>query len=53
VMYHLGNIATRTGKLVRWDPKKEEIISDPQANQWTHYEYRKPWKLEQDRSESL
>jgi predicted dehydrogenase len=53
VMCHLGNIATRTGKLLRWDAEKEEIISDSQANQWLQYEYRRPWKQEQDRFESL
>ena len=28
VMCHLGNIATRVGRTLRWDPKKEEIIGD-------------------------
>lgn len=44
-MCHLGNIATCTGKLLRWDVEKEEIIGDPEANQWLDYEYRKPWNL--------
>jgi predicted dehydrogenase len=44
-MCHLGNIATRAGKLLRWDAEKEEIIGDPEANAWLEYEYRKPWRL--------
>lgn len=52
VMCHLGNIATRIGKLLRWDTEREEIIGDREANQWLHYEYRKLWKLEWERLES-
>jgi hypothetical protein len=44
-MCHLGNIATRAGKLLRWDAEKEEIIGDAEANAWLEYEYRKPWRL--------
>jgi predicted dehydrogenase len=44
-MCHLGNIATRLGRSVRWDPEKEEFIGDADANRHLHYEYRKPWKL--------
>jgi hypothetical protein len=51
-MCHLGNIATRIGKLLRWDTEREEIIGDREANQWLHYEYRKLWKLEWERLES-
>ena len=42
---HLGNIAVQTGKPVRWDPVKEQIVGDaPKVKQLT-YEYRKPWEL--------
>jgi predicted dehydrogenase len=44
-MCHLGNIATRLGRSVRWDAAKEEFIGDADANHRLHYEYRKPWKL--------
>ena len=44
-MCHLGNIATRLGRSVRWDAEKEEFIGDADANRRLHYEYRKPWKL--------
>jgi len=32
VMCHLGNIATRVGRVLRWDPDKEEVIGDQEAN---------------------
>ncbi len=41
----LANIALRTRSRLEWDPKKERIITPESANQWLHYEYRKPWKL--------
>jgi predicted dehydrogenase len=44
-MCHLGNIATRLGRGLRWDAGKEEFIGDADANRRLHYEYRKPWKL--------
>jgi predicted dehydrogenase len=45
VMCHLGNIATRLGRSVRWDADKEEIIGDPAAAKWLARPYRKPWSL--------
>lgn len=44
-MCHLGNIATRLGRGLRWDAEKEEFTGDSDANRRLHYEYRKPWKL--------
>ncbi|MBP7828255.1 MAG: Gfo/Idh/MocA family oxidoreductase [Verrucomicrobia bacterium] len=44
---HLGNIAIRTGKKVKWDPVKEQIIGDPALAVWTDNPYRAPWKLPQ------
>jgi predicted dehydrogenase len=44
-MCHLGNIATRLGRSVRWDPEKEQIIGDAEANRWLERPYRAPWKL--------
>jgi len=44
-MCHLGNIATRLGRSLRWDAVKEEFVGDADANRRLHYEYRKPWKL--------
>ena len=42
---HLGNIALRTGRELRWDPAKEEILDDPGASAMLSREYRKPWVL--------
>jgi hypothetical protein len=42
---HLGNIAVRTGKTIRWDPQTETIVGDSEASQWLTKEYRKPWRL--------
>jgi hypothetical protein len=44
-MCHLGNIATRLGRSLRWDADKEECVGDAEANGRLHYEYRKPWTL--------
>jgi predicted dehydrogenase len=44
-MCHLGNIATRLSRSLRWDAVKEEFVGDAEANGRLHYEYRKPWTL--------
>jgi myo-inositol 2-dehydrogenase / D-chiro-inositol 1-dehydrogenase len=43
---HLGNIATRLGRSLKWDTEKEEFAGDQEANQMLSRTYRKPWKLE-------
>lgn len=43
---HLGNIATRLNRSLRWDAGKEEFIGDKEANGMLARNYRKPWKLE-------
>jgi len=42
---HLGNIATWVKRPIRWDPVKEEIVGDPEANRWVSRPYRAPWRL--------
>lgn len=42
-MCHLGNIATRLGRTLRWDAEKEEFIGDREANTMLSYKYRQPW----------
>ncbi len=42
---HLGNIAMRLGKNLKWDPKKEQIIGDAEANAMLKRPYRSPWRI--------
>ena len=42
---HLGNIAYRTGKTIKWDVEKERVIGDVEAQKLVMKEYRAPWKL--------
>ena len=42
---HLGNIAYRTGRKLRWDAAREEIIDDPAASALLGRTARKPWDL--------
>lgn len=37
---HLGNIATRVGRVVRFDPKTEQIADDPEAAKLLRRDYR-------------
>lgn len=41
----LGEIAMLTGRKIKWDPAKEEIIGDPGANAMLGRSYREPWHL--------
>jgi hypothetical protein len=42
---HLGNIAYRTGRKIRWDAENEEIRDDPAASELLARRARKPWDL--------
>ena len=42
---HLGNIAYWLGRRIKWDPVKEEIIGDEEANRWLSRPMRAPWHL--------
>ena len=42
---HLGNIALRTGRKIVWDPARERIVDDPEADKLVGVKYRDPWKL--------
>ena len=40
---HLGNIAARLGRSLRFDPKTEQIVGDEEANRLVGREYRDHW----------
>lgn len=42
---HIGNIAMRLKRKLRWDPVAEKFIGDDQANQMLSRPYREPWHL--------
>ena len=42
---HLGNIAYWLNRRLKWDPVKEEIIGDEEANRWLSRPMRAPWHL--------
>jgi predicted dehydrogenase len=44
-MCHLGNMATKLSRTLRWDAEKEEVIGDSEANRLLSISYRKPWTL--------
>ncbi len=42
---HLTNIAARTGRVIHWDPQREEIIGDPTAARLLARPYRSKWRV--------
>jgi predicted dehydrogenase len=42
---HLGLISMFTGRKLKWDPKAEQILDDPDAALLTTRPYRAPWRL--------
>ena len=42
---HLGNLAYRLGRPLKWDPVKEEFLGDPEANGWRDNQKRGSWKV--------
>jgi predicted dehydrogenase len=42
---HLGHIAAVTGRKLKWDAVKQEIIDDAEANKMIFPAMRKPWKI--------
>jgi hypothetical protein len=41
---HLGNIALRVGRPIRWDPIRQEILGDTEAQAMLSRPYRAPWQ---------
>lgn len=42
---HLANIAIRTGRKIKYDPVREQIIGDEEANRLVYQPARAPWRL--------
>jgi len=42
---HLGNLAYWNHRRLKWDPKTEQFVGDPEANTWLDREKRAPWKV--------
>lgn len=45
IVPHLGNIAYRTGRKIRWDAEREQIIDDAKASELLSRQPRKRWDL--------
>ncbi len=43
--YHLMNIAMRCGRKLRFDPVKDQIVGDEEANRLVYQPMRSPWML--------
>ena len=41
----LASIAYDRQRHLVWDPQREQVTNDPEANKLLSYEYRSPWKL--------
>jgi hypothetical protein len=42
---HLANIAIRVGRKIQYDPVKEQIVGDDEANRLVYQPMRAPWHL--------
>ncbi len=42
---HLGNIAYRLNRPLKWDPEKEQFVNDPQADRMLKRPMRSPWRI--------
>jgi len=42
---HLGNIAYKLRRPLRWDPERERFVGDPDANRLLWRPMRSPWRL--------
>jgi hypothetical protein len=42
---HLAIAAVKTGRVIQWDPKREEIVGDPTASRLLTRPYRSKWRV--------
>lgn len=42
---HLGNIAMRLGRPLKWDPQAEQFVGDADANQWLRRDQRQGFEI--------
>jgi hypothetical protein len=42
---HLANIALRLGRKLRWDPERQQIVGDSEAQTWQAREQRKGYEI--------
>jgi predicted dehydrogenase len=45
IVAHLGNIAMKAGKKLRWDAQREDFLDAPEASRLLSRQARKPWDL--------
>ena len=44
-LLHLANVAIRTGRKIKYDPVKEQVVGDEEANRLVNQPMRAPWHL--------
>lgn len=42
---HLTNLSIRLGRPLKWDPEKEQIVGDDEANGWLSRDQREPYRI--------
>ena len=42
---HLTNISIRLGRKLAWDPEKQQIVGDDEANAWQTRQQRAPYLI--------
>lgn len=45
ILLHLANVSIRVGRKIRFDPVKQEIVGDEEANRLVNQPMRAPWHL--------
>ena len=40
---HLANLAMKTGRVLRWDSERQDVVGDPETSKLLTKAYRSPW----------